>query len=67
MAKTVRVRKSHRARAHNRHLYGSKANQARELRQFQDRYGSEKGRYVYGATVGKVARERSAKRRRSRR
>jgi hypothetical protein len=45
-----------------KHLYrnGAKKN---ELREFQKEYGKKKGEYVYGATVGKVKRERQAKRR----
>lgn len=34
------------------------------MEEFEERYGKAKGDYVYGATVGKVARERAAKRRR---
>ena len=41
--------------------FGAKAGQERK---FEGRYGKEKGKYVYGAVVGKVKRERAAKRRR---
>lgn len=43
------------------HLYraGSKA---RNLAKFKRKYGSKKGVKVYGAVVGKVKRERRAKR-----
>lgn len=40
-------------------LYRHGAKGAR-TRQFINRYGPEKGRYVYGATVGKVKRQRQA-------
>jgi hypothetical protein len=45
------------------HLYRNGA-KSRELSEFEKRYGTKKGKYVYGATVGKVRRERLAKRRR---
>ena len=69
MAPTVRVRKSRRAREHERHLYRGRGTEARELDAFEREYpsGGRRGRpaaYIYGATVGKVARERAAKRRR---
>lgn len=57
----VPVRASARARAHGRHLYRNGA-EPREMREFEERYGKKKGDYVYGATVGKVKRERAAKR-----
>lgn len=43
------------------HLYTHGA-KGREERKFEQRYGKKKGDYVYGATVGKVKRERMAKR-----
>ena len=46
-----------------KHLYRDGAKK-RETRDFQRRYGKRKGRRIYGATVGKVKRERAAKRRR---
>lgn len=54
------------ARRRNPHLYRGGAKGARK-RQFERRYGKKKGDYVYGATVGKVKREREAKRARERR
>ena len=49
-----------------RHLYKGRERRA-ELRDFQREYGKRKGRYSYGAVVGKVKREREAKHRRGRR
>ena len=50
------------ARAIQQHLY--KYGAARTgFPKFQAEYGREHGKYVYGATVGKVYRERLAKRR----
>lgn len=40
-----------------KHLYKMGA-KYREKRLFEERYGKTKGDYVYGATVGKVRRER---------
>ncbi len=51
-----------RTRQH-RHLYRDGA-EPRAKREFEARYGKKKGDYVYGATVGKVKRERLAKRER---
>ncbi len=45
-----------------KHLYRDGAKRSEE-REFERRYGKKKGDYVYGAVVGKVKRERSAKRR----
>ena len=42
------------------HLYRKGARRG-ELRSFERRYGYKKGKYVYGATVGKVKRERLKK------
>ncbi len=39
-------------------LYRGRGTRERELHQFEARYGKEKGRRVYGATVGKVYREK---------
>ncbi|MCL4339699.1 MAG: hypothetical protein M1388_01055 [Thaumarchaeota archaeon] len=44
-----------------KHLYRHGAKN-RERRSFEKRYGKKKGRYIYGAVVGKVKRERTAKR-----
>ena len=44
-----------------KHLY-RKGAKAREEKEFENRYGKNKGDYVYGAVVGKVKREREAKR-----
>ena len=41
------------------HIYRDGA-EGRELREFEARYGPEHGREVYGAVVGKVAREQAA-------
>jgi len=50
-----------RSHAGHGHLYRHGAKGARK-RQFQKRYGKKKGAYVYGAVVGKVKRQREAKR-----
>ena len=42
------------------HLYKYGAKN-KEEKEFEDRYGKKKGKYVYGATVGKVKRERERK------
>lgn len=47
----------------SRHLY-RKGAKYREKKKFEERYGKKKGDYVYGAVVGKVKKEREAKRRR---
>ena len=66
MSGPVKVRGSRRARAHTRkrpaHLYRGRGTKERERRAFEKEYGKARGDYVYGATVGKVARERAAKR-----
>ena len=46
-----------------KHLYKDFAERG-EIRDFERRYGKRKGRRIYGATVGKVKRERAAKKRR---
>ena len=46
----------------SKHLYKDGAKR-RELRSFERKYGRKKGKYIYGATVGKVRRERHRKRR----
>ncbi len=43
-----------------RRLY-RKGAKKRELRAFERKYGKKKGSYIYGATVGKVKRERKRK------
>ena len=45
-----------------KHLYRNGA-KYRERKKFEKRYGRRKGDHVYGATVGKVHRERMKKRR----
>lgn len=51
-----------------RHLYKGRGTPARERREFERRYGRRGGRrhrggdYIYGAVVGKVRRERAARR-----
>ncbi|MCW1311408.1 MAG: hypothetical protein QXJ93_01050 [Candidatus Rehaiarchaeum fermentans] len=45
-----------------KHLYRYGAKGA-ELREFEKRYGKEKGKKVYGAVVGKIKRLREKKRR----
>lgn len=47
-----------------KHLYRSGAKR-RELAAFKRRYGAKRGAKVYGAVVGKVRRERAAKRKRN--
>ena len=47
----------------SKHLYRNDA-KYREKKKFEERYGKKKGDYVYGAVVGKVKREREAKRHR---
>lgn len=42
------------------HLYRFGAKRG-ELRKFENRYGKEKGKHVYGAVVGKVKRARAKK------
>lgn len=42
------------------HLYRNGA-KGREKRKFEKEYGKEKGDYVYGSVIGKVKREREAK------
>ena len=46
---------------HPSHLY-RQGGKRKELPKFQERYGKEHGKYVYGAVVGKVYRERQQKR-----
>ena len=48
-----------------RRLY-RKGAKKQELREFERRYGAKKGAYIYGATVGKVKRERKRKNARKR-
>jgi hypothetical protein len=55
-----RRRRGHRSKG-RLYRYGAKGPQERK---FENRYGKEHGKYVYGAVVGKVKRERAAKRRR---
>ena len=50
------------AKRRRKHLYRDGARSA-ELRAFERRYGKRKGKYIYGATVGKVYRERHRRRR----
>lgn len=67
MPRSVPVRGSRRARSHSRRLYRGRGTRARELEAFEQEYPSyPKARVerIYGATVGKVKREREAKRRR---
>ena len=47
----------------SKHLYRN-GEKYREKKKFEERYGKKKGDYIYGATVGKVRRERMRKRRR---
>jgi hypothetical protein len=70
----VRVRRSKNGRrAHIRHLYSDPRQRVAERREFERKYGAAGGRsgrggdYIYGAVVGKVARERRAARARARR
>lgn len=50
-------------RKKTKHLYRTGA-KGREQRSFEERYGKVKGKKVYGAVVGKVKRERAAKKKR---
>lgn len=55
-----------------KHLYRGRGTPAREQKEFEERYekqgkSKERSDYIYHATVGKVARERKAKRMRARR
>lgn len=49
-------------RTRSKHLYRDGAKSSEE-RKFEKKYGKKKGKYIYGATVGKVKREREVKRR----
>lgn len=49
-----------------KHLYRDGAEPA-ELRKFEREYGREKGRQIYGATVGKVRREQQKHHKKARR
>lgn len=66
MSGPVNVRRSRNGRRpHTRrrpHLYRGRGTEAREMELFEERYGKRRGDYVYGATVGKVRRERAARR-----
>lgn len=67
MSGPVRVRGSRRARAHTRHLYRGRGTEAREREAFEQEYrskGKRRADYIYGATVGRVKREREAERKR---
>ena len=44
-----------------KHLYKNGAKK-KELKKFKSRYGKKNGKKVYGAVIGKVKRERAAKR-----
>jgi len=44
-----------------KHLYRNGA-KYKEIKIFEERYGKKKGDYIYGAVVGKLKREREAKR-----
>ncbi len=50
----------HRAATHSAHLYRNGA-KYREEKKFEEEYGKERGKYVYGAVVGEVRRERQAR------
>lgn len=54
--KTPRMRDAHEMHR-EKHLYREGA-KYKEEKEFEKRYGKKKGKYVYGATVGKVKRER---------
>ena len=41
----------------NNHIYRDGA-EPKELKAFEKEYGKKKGKYVYGATVGKLTREK---------
>ena len=44
----------------NKHLYREGA-EKKEKKEFEEKYGKKKGDYIYGATVGKVKKEREEK------
>lgn len=46
----------------NNHIYRDGA-ESKELKAFEKKYGKKKGKYVYGAAVGKLTREKRAKQR----
>ena len=46
----------------NNHIYRDGA-EPKALKAFEKEYGKKKGKYVYGATVGKLTREKRAKQR----
>lgn len=46
--------------AKTKHLYKGKATKENELKKFKKEYGKN-GKYIYGATVGKIKRERNKK------
>jgi hypothetical protein len=48
------------AKGRSKHLYRYGAREG-ERRKFEREYGARRGAYVYGATVGKVRRERMAR------
>lgn len=64
--RTIRGRRVRIRSEHDRHLYSNRKDRAYERREFTERYGPTKGRYVYGSVVGKQARAREAKKRRRR-
>ena len=59
--RTIRGRRVRvRSRKREKHLYTNPAERAVVRRTFTEEYGPVKGRYVYGAVVGKVRREQAA-------
>jgi hypothetical protein len=58
--RTIGGRRVNVRRGRRRHLYSNKRDRAYERREFTVGYGGRKGRYVYGAVVGKVRREQAA-------
>lgn len=55
-----------RAEGRREHLYTNPRERRANLREFEERYGTEKGRRVFGAVVGKVRREQFREGRRGR-
>jgi len=57
---TKRAQKRKKSSTNTGHLYRYGAKKEKE-REFEKRYGKKRGDYIYGATVGKVRRERLAR------
>jgi len=55
--KTIGGKRVNIRRGRKRQLYTNPQDRSIERREFTERYGKKKGRYVYGAVVGKTRRE----------